>query len=710
MKKLSEDITNTLDSNKTFTHISTIIKELIENSIDAKSKKISILLLNNGLDLIEITDDGNGMNKEILNNLCQRFSSTKINSYNDMNNLGTFGFRGEALSILSYISKLTIITRKYDSDIGFMAVFKNGKIDDKNSIKSISCNIGTVVKVENIFFNNIIRKSTFEKNKNFEFEDIINVVSKLAFHFIDISFSICNQNYLNKILTTNNNLNESNLEIRKKLTSKLFNQELSDDLYVFNNFDGEHKNIASVNLNNLIKDFKYECYYSKPSAYIRKSKLILFVNNRLVKNSQIKKIFDQTYLKFLIKNGNYFVYLSINCPPNMIDVNVVANKSQIFFLNENIILECFQNDLEYHLQQQIKSKNYYAGEYKGFDIEKNSNSKNNNDIIFSQEKDNKIVYAKDKVRIDTNSISIERYLSLTQLGSKNKNDINREKNDEKNQINNYNQQIIKNSIFEKIYKSIFINNENDEKNNKNLTEILKKGFFVGYDFQNDYLFIQYMTSLYIINPKNLLMEFFLFNFLSGDSKKYIERIVIKSNFSLENIILFIENNFPDKKKKIEIMKNNIDYIKNNTIKKFQLLIKDFFEIDDNNSLKNIKICNFFSNKTYIKFFLSYIPLIYYSIMELIYFNEQNNNKNKIQQNENMNIILDSLRIFCYYQSISYIEYLKKEGEDFTKKFYRDIIIYNIKNNDFIIRKNLKENSICEKIIDTETLYTVFERC
>ena len=70
----------------------------------------------------------------------------------------------------------------------------------------------------------------------------------MAFHFIDISFSICNQNYLNKILITNNNLNESTLEIRKKLTSKLFNQELSDDLYVFINFNGEHKNIASVNL------------------------------------------------------------------------------------------------------------------------------------------------------------------------------------------------------------------------------------------------------------------------------------------------------------------------------------------------------------------------------------------------------------------------------------------------------------------------------
>ena len=93
-----------------------------------------------------------------------------------------------------------------------------------------------------------------------------------------------------------------------------------------------------------------------------------------------------------------------------------------------------------------------------------------------------------------------------------------------------------------------------------------------------------MTSLYIINPKNLLMEFFLFNFLSGDSKKYIEKIIIKSNFSFENIILFIENNFPEKKKKIEIIKNNIDNIKNNIIKKLQFLTKDFFQIDNNNSI------------------------------------------------------------------------------------------------------------------------------
>ena len=82
--KLSDEIINTLDSNKTFTHLSTIVKELLENSIDAKATKINIKLLKGGLELIEVKDDGVGMNKETLEKLCQRFSSTKIESYNDL--------------------------------------------------------------------------------------------------------------------------------------------------------------------------------------------------------------------------------------------------------------------------------------------------------------------------------------------------------------------------------------------------------------------------------------------------------------------------------------------------------------------------------------------------------------------------------------------------------------------------------------------------
>ena len=84
LTKLSDETINTLDSNKTFTHLSTIVKELIENSIDANAKKISATISENGLDFIEIKDDGTGMSKNILEKLCERFSSTKINNYDDL--------------------------------------------------------------------------------------------------------------------------------------------------------------------------------------------------------------------------------------------------------------------------------------------------------------------------------------------------------------------------------------------------------------------------------------------------------------------------------------------------------------------------------------------------------------------------------------------------------------------------------------------------
>ena len=290
--KLSDEIINTLDSNKTYTRLSTIIKELIENSIDAKASKISIKLLEGGLELIEVKDDGIGMNRETLEKLCQRFSSTKIESYNDLNSLETFGFRGEALSILSYISTLTIISRDKNSDIGYQAVFINGKIDPKNNIKNIVCNIGTVIQAHRLFYNNPIRLNFYKNNKNNELEDIINTAAKIAFHFINISFSLCTDNNRNNIFITNglnseNNNEEDILELRKKLASKLFNQNLSDGFFKFDNNEVDDNNLNNKSsgitfnlktINNTMKNFKFVCYHTKPSAYIKKSKLIIFIN------------------------------------------------------------------------------------------------------------------------------------------------------------------------------------------------------------------------------------------------------------------------------------------------------------------------------------------------------------------------------------------------------------------------------------------------
>ena len=762
--KLSDEIINTLDSNKTFTHLSTIVKELIENSIDAKASKINIKLLKGGLELIEVKDDGVGMSKETLEKLCQRFSSTKIESYNDLSTLETFGFRGEALSILSYISTLTIISRDKNSDIGYQAVFINGKIDKKNNIKSIVCNIGTVIQVQNIFYNNPIRLNYYTKNKNEELEDIINTSAKLAFHFIHISFSLCTDNNRNNIFITNGitdeNKSESDiLELRKKLANKLFNQDLSDGFFKFDNNevpqDSTNSNISSgiafnlKTINNTMKNFKFVCYHTKPSNYIKKSKLIIFINNRLVKINSLKKIFNDTYNKFLVKKGNFFAYLSITCPPELLDVNVKANKSEVFFQNEEQLLENFGNLLESVLREEINSKNYYAGEYKGFDSE----NKKDNELLFDEVKDKKNIYAKDKIRIDNKNISIERFLSLRKIDSKTRpkpKDINcngegnshLDNNDEINliqkKIDNDNQLTFANIILKEIYENLFlqekdINNKTnkkvekksesegdsvDEEENKiniALNNIFKQGAYIGFIKDSLFFNLQYQTSIYLINTRVLLQEYFFYQLLisHNGNNSFVENIKLSSeSFSLENLFSFISEQFNGNNKQkehAEIMAKKIDYIKSNIIPTAKVLTKGIIEFDENDIINSIKMVNFFFHDKFIIFCLDYIPLIYFSIIEHIYFFKEE--KSNIQENKNINCIIDLIKIISYYYAIAYFDYIKNESDEYINIFFRDIILYDIQvDKHFLFRKKLQPQEIYEKLIDTNTLYTVFERC
>ena len=765
LSKLSDDIINTLDSNKTFTHLSTIVKELIENSIDAKASKISIKLIKGGLELIEVKDDGVGMNKSTLEKLCLRFTSTKIESYNDLSSLETFGFRGEALSILSYISTLTIISRDKNSEYGYQAVFINGKMDKKNNIKSIVCNVGTVIQVQNIFYNNPIRLSYYTKNKNDELEDIINTTAKLAFHFINISFSLCTDNNRNSVFITtgrnNNNNDMDELEIRKNLANKLFNQDLSDGFFKFDNEENDDINALDKKnsgiafnlktINNTMKNFKFVCYHTKPSNYIKKSKLIIFINNRLVKNNSLKKIFQDTYNKFLIKKGNFFAYLSISCPQELLDVNVKANKSEVFFQNEEQLLENFGNLLESVLREEINSKNYYAGEYKGFDSE----NKKENEILFDENKDKKNIYAKDKIRVDNKNISIERYLALKKIDSKqrpknieateeenmdienpNENNIYNQINLVQKKIQKENQIIFANIILKEIYQNLFLQEkdindinsqekketndkseieEDENKINYTINNIFKQGSYIGYIKNNLYFTLQYQTSMYLINTRVLLQEYFFYQILIShdNNNSFVEKIKLSSPFfSLENLFKFISEQFNDnieKKSHADIMLQKIDYINSNIIPTTKILMKGIIEFDEKNIINEIKMVNFFKNDKFIIFCLDYIPLIYFSIIEHIYFFKEE--KSNIQENKNINCIIDLIKIISYYYALAYVEFLKKENDEFINIFFRDIILYDIKaDKNFLLRKKLKPQELYEKLIDTETLYTVFERC
>ena len=472
----------------------------------------------------------------------------------------------------------------------------------------------------------------------------------------------------------------------------------------------------------------------------------------MVKNNSLKKIFKDTYNKFLIKKGNFFAYLSITCPPELLDVNVKANKSEIFFQNEEQLLENFGNLLENVLREEINSKNYYTDEYKGFESE----NKKPNEIIFDENKDKKNIYAKDKIRVDNKNISIERYLALKKVDSKqrpkilesNEYDNNIELDDENDyniiqkNIEKNNQLGFANIILKEIYQNLFlqekeINKMNDQRilNNsldvedddeKNLSEeenkiniglnnIFKQGSYIGFIKSNLCITFQYHTSMYLINTRVLLQEYLFYQLLisHNGNNSFVENIKISSNsFSLDNLFKFISEQFNDnveKKIHADTMLQKIEYINSNIIPVMKILTKGIIEFNEKDIINRIKIVNFFKNDKFVLFCLDYIPLIYFSIIEHIYFFKEE--KSNVQENKNINCIIDLIKIIVYYYAVAYIEFLKKESEEYINIFFRDIILYDIKvDKNFMLRKKLKPQEIYEKIIDTETLYTVFERC
>ena len=257
--------------------------------------------------------------------------------------------------------------------------------------------------------------------------------------------------------------------------------------------------------------------------------------------------------------------------------------------------------------------------------------------------------------------------------------------------------------------------EDENKINYTLNNIFKQGTYIGYIKNNFFITLQYQTSMYLINTRVLLQEYFFYQILISydGNNSYVENISLSSEFfSLEKLFSFISEQFNDnieKKNHADIMLQKIDYIKSNIIPTTKILTKGIIEFDEKDIISGIKMVNFFKNDKFIVFCLDYIPLIYFSIVEHIYFFKEE--KSNIQENKNINCIIDLIKIISYYYALAYVEFLKKENEEFINIFFRDIILYDIKaDKNFLLRKKLKPQEIYEKLIDTETLYTVFERC
>jgi DNA mismatch repair protein MLH1 len=319
------------------------LKELLENSVDAGSTSIEILVKDGGLKLLQITDNGHGIDKGDLSILCERFTTSKLKAFEDLTSIATYGFRGEALASISHIAHLRVTTKTAGSSCAWQAHYADGKLTPAKpgqsaDPKPCAGRGGTQITVEDLFYNIPNRRRAF-RSASEEYAKILELVSKYSVHCSHVAFSIKKQGDSGAGFSIS--ASASKLDRIKQTNGTAAGKESFA-------FDCEDRRWG----------VRATGYASNANYNGKRTMLLLFINHRSVESSAIKKAIEQTYSLFLPKGGKPFVYLSLEIDPARVDVNVHPTKREVHFLNEDEIIEVVCNEIREKLAQVDTSRTF----------------------------------------------------------------------------------------------------------------------------------------------------------------------------------------------------------------------------------------------------------------------------------------------------------------------------------------------------------------
>ncbi len=306
IKKLTEKVSNMIAAGEVVERPLSVVKELVENSIDAGSTYIQIDLKEAGVKEIKITDDGTGMNEEDSVLCFSRHATSKISSEHDLFNLHTLGFRGEALPSIASVSKVLLETSQGEE--GYFVKVVAGSIVETGMSQAKK---GTKIEVKNLFYNTPARLK-FLKSLNYELSLISDFCTKIALSNPNIIFKLTNNN---KVLISTDGSN--NL---LKAISKVYGIETA-------------KSMLKFEVNNY--DYQVDGYISNSTiSRSNRNYINIILNNRIIKNFNINKSIIGSYGNKLFSGRFPIIILSIKCDPLLVDVNVHPSKMQVKLTDE----------------------------------------------------------------------------------------------------------------------------------------------------------------------------------------------------------------------------------------------------------------------------------------------------------------------------------------------------------------------------------------
>ena len=356
---LDETTINKIAAGEVVERPASVIKELIENAIDASATNIEVEIGDGGVAYMRITDNGIGMTEEDARLAILRHATSKIQQVEDLFDIASLGFRGEALASIASVSHFALTTRKADSDLGTRITVDGGTFTDCIPYGAAP---GTTIEIRDLFYNTPARRK-FLKSERTEASKIQDIVGKLALSNPHISFKLIVDDRVAIITPGNGNIGDT--------VAALYGYKTKDDIFTVA-YESDSIYIDGV--------------VSKPT--LLKSTRIwqtIIVNNRVISDKTIMKAIDNAYHALLPKNGHPLVVLNITVPAGMVDINVHPRKSEVKFSDDKIIFKAVYHGILNALNNPLHERyERESSAYIGMGEELSNNSSNTHNTSINQ--------------------------------------------------------------------------------------------------------------------------------------------------------------------------------------------------------------------------------------------------------------------------------------------------------------------------------------
>ncbi len=310
IRQLDKSVYNRISAGEVVESPYSVVKELVENAVDAGATEITISILNGGKDLIEVTDNGSGILRDDLLSAVLPHATSKISTAEDLDNIKTLGFRGEALASIASVSRLNILSRVNNSEVGYAFDCIGG---DCSEIYEEQCNVGTKVKVADLFFNTPARRK-FLKTDRSEENAINDMVTRMILANPTVSF---------KYIVNGDTLVNSYGDGIDDAIISAYGVKAIENSFKISNYKNGIKIEGYIGNHN----------YTKPNRTFQ----TVILNGRYIVNQTIQSAIHNAYSSYLMKRKYPFYVLYITMPSEVVDVNVTPNKSDVRFMDNSVV-------------------------------------------------------------------------------------------------------------------------------------------------------------------------------------------------------------------------------------------------------------------------------------------------------------------------------------------------------------------------------------